>query len=85
MDLRYRVPVLTYGFCIIWYFVLALFALTPGGWLPEITAADKALFWAFLGLMFTIPLGWHAIGTRRSGGELSAIIDFLRVHAEAGP
>jgi len=76
LDLRYRAPLWVYGFYLVWYLFLALFAgLIGHGW-------DGATVGIF-SILLVAPLGLHAVGSRRSEEELADLLDFLSQHAEA--
>ena len=85
LELRYRAPLWVYCFYLVWYIFLTLAAaaLIGNEWAPDGTVADKAMVIGTIGILSIAPIGLHAIGTRRSGEELSDLLNFLSQHIEA--
>ncbi|QDH33904.1 hypothetical protein E2E27_05890 [Porphyrobacter sp. YT40] len=85
LELRYRAPLWVYGFYFVWYLFLTLVGavLIGNGWAPDITSAEKAMAVGITGLLLVVPIVLHAVGTRRSGDELAAILDFVSSNINA--
>jgi hypothetical protein len=76
-----------YVFYPFWYGFLALFGIVAITAIVEqgIPAEDLAFMIFVWTALLVVPFAMHAFGTRNSDDELSQLLDFLAIEAEARP